>query len=92
MLAGIPTPQLEYMPVPALNSFASGLTQKTAHIIVTQGLLEALDDEELRAVIAHEIAHIKHGDMHMMTVASAATDSVKFINTLNPMRLLKPFA
>jgi len=87
MLAGIPTPQLEYMPVPALNSFASGLTQKTAHIIVTQGLLEALDDEELSAVIAHEIAHIKHGDMHMMTVASAATDSVKFINTLNPMRL-----
>ena len=86
MLAGIPTPQLEYMPVPALNSFASGLTQKTAHIIVTQGLLEALDDEELSAVIAHEIAHIKHGDMHMMTVASAATDSVKFINTLNPMR------
>ena len=75
-MAGIPMPQLDYIPTPALNSFASGLSKHKAHIIVTQGLLDALDDDELAAVIAHEIAHIKNGDMHMMAVANAAIGSI----------------
>ncbi len=86
ILAGIPTPQLDYIPTPSLNSFASGLTKGSAHIIITQGLLDALDDEELKAVIAHEIAHIKNGDMHMMAVANAAIGSIKLVNFLNPMK------
>jgi len=86
-IAGIPVPQLDYIPTPALNSFASGLSKHNAHIIVTQGLLDALDDDELAAVIAHEIAHIKNGDMHMMAVANAAIGSIKTINLINPMKM-----
>ena len=85
-MAGIPMPQLDYIPTPALNSFASGLSKHNAHIIVTQGLLDALDDDELAAVIAHEIAHIKNGDMHMMAVANAAIGSIKSVNFINPMK------
>ena len=86
-LAGIPMPQLDYIPVPMLNAFASGRSKNDAHIIVTQGLLEALDDDELAAVIAHEIAHIKNGDMHMMAVANAAIGSIRSINFINPMKM-----
>ena len=86
-IAGIPVPQLDYIPTPALNSFASGLSKNNAHIIVTQGLLEALDDDELAAVIAHEIAHIKNGDMNMMAVANAAIGSIQSINFINPMKM-----
>jgi Zn-dependent protease with chaperone function len=86
-LAGIPMPRLDYVPSPALNSFASGISKSQAHIIVTQGLLDALDDEELAAVIAHEIAHIKNGDMHMMAVANAAIGSINSINFINPMKM-----
>ena len=85
-VAGIPVPQIDYIPSPALNSFATGLTKNSAHIVITQGLLDALDDDELAAVIAHEIAHIKNGDMHMMAVANAAIGSIKSINLINPMK------
>ncbi len=86
-IAGIPTPKLEYISSPFLNAFACGLSVNSAHIVVTQGLLDALDDEELKAVIAHEIAHIKNGDMHMMAVANSAIGSIQLINFLNPMKL-----
>ncbi len=85
--AGIKMPKLDYIASPALNAFACGLTPASAHIVVTQGLLDGLDDEELEAVIAHEIAHIKNGDMHMMAVANAAIGSIRTINFINPMKL-----
>lgn len=52
------------------NAFVFGRTPGSANLVVTQGLLNTLDKDEVKAVIAHELGHIKHWDMVVMTVAS----------------------
>lgn len=56
-------PDVYIVPSRVPNAFASGLTEKTAFIGVTQGLLDMMDDQELEGVIAHEISHIVHKDI-----------------------------
>ena len=52
------------------NAFAFGRTKNSARICVTQGILDLLNDEELKAVIGHEISHIKHRDVAIITLLS----------------------
>ncbi len=52
------------------NAFVFGRTPGSANLVVTQGLLNTLTKEEVKAVIAHELGHIKHRDMVVMTLAS----------------------
>ena len=52
------------------NAFATGRTQKRAVIVVTTGLLKRLDQEELEGVLAHELSHVAHRDVTVMTIAS----------------------
>jgi len=53
-----------------MNAFASGYSEKSAMIAVTKGLLDKLNREELQAVIAHELSHIRHGDIRLTLTAS----------------------
>jgi len=53
------------------NAFAFGRTSGSAAIAVTQGLLNSLSKEEVKAVVAHEVGHIKHNDMVVMTLVAA---------------------
>jgi heat shock protein HtpX len=69
-LADLPTPRLAVMPTPVPNAFSAGRSARNAIIVVTQGLLERLDDGELEAVLAHELAHIANRDAFVMTVAA----------------------
>jgi len=69
--AGIPKPKVYLSSDPSPNAFAFGRTQKSAGIAVHAGLLNILNREEVEGVLAHEIAHIKHRDVIVMTVASA---------------------
>lgn len=85
--AGIQTPSLGVISSPALNSFACGRNATTATIVVTQGLLNELNDDELRAVIAHEIVHIMNGDVQLMAIANASQGLIKLINWLNPLQM-----
>ena len=85
--AGITVPKMGIMYTPALNSFACGMTEKDATIIVTEGLLNELNDDELQAVIAHEIIHIKNGDISLMAAANASHSGIKMINWLNPFQM-----
>jgi Zn-dependent protease with chaperone function len=64
--AGIGTPRLFVAEDPSLNAFACGAGDRSA-IVVTRGLLERLDRDELQGVIAHETAHIQNGDTLLMT-------------------------
>ncbi len=52
------------------NAFATGRTQSRAVIVVTTGLLKRLDAEELEGVLAHELSHVAHRDVTVMTIAS----------------------
>lgn len=85
--AGIPVPEIGIIETPALNSFACGLNQDDATLVVTRGLMNELDDDELQGVIAHEIVHIMNGDIGMMAAANASHSIVKLVNWMNPFQV-----
>ncbi|WP_445492037.1 M48 family metallopeptidase [Rhodopseudomonas sp. RCAM05734] len=75
---GIPMPKLKIMDTEARNAFATGLNPRQYSITVTTGLLAALDDHEIEAVLGHELTHIRNGDVQMMVVAVIIAGVVGF--------------
>ncbi len=69
-LADMPKPRVAIAPSRMPNAFATGRNSKKSVVCVTTGLLDRLDDEELEGVIAHEMSHVAHRDVVVMTVAS----------------------
>jgi heat shock protein HtpX len=71
-LANMPKPRVAIAPSPMLNAFATGRNEKTSVLVVTTGLLNNpdLNDQELEAVLAHELSHVAHKDVAVMTIAS----------------------
>ena len=70
-LANMPKPRVAIAPSPMLNAFATGRNTKTSVLVVTTGLLNSnLEDRELEAVLAHELSHVAHKDVAVMTIAS----------------------
>jgi heat shock protein HtpX len=69
MSRGIPMPSLEIIDSPALNAYASGLTNKTFSITLTSGLLEKLNDDEIEAVMGHELTHILNRDVRLLIIS-----------------------
>lgn len=68
--AGIPMPKLYLVYSSEPNAFAFGRTRSSSNIAIHTGLLNVLDEKEVEGVIAHEIGHIKHNDVAVMTMAS----------------------
>lgn len=68
--AGIPKPRVFMTDLPVPNAFATGRNPQKAVVAVTQGLLQALDERQLRAVIAHELGHIKNRDILLSSIAA----------------------
>jgi len=68
--AGLPMPRLATVPSNTPNAFTFGRTQGSAVLAVHEGLLRQLNQSEVRAVIAHELGHVKHKDYIVMTVLS----------------------
>lgn len=71
MRAGIPKPRVGIADIGIPNAFAFGRTKSDGRVCVTRGILRLLDEEELKAVLGHEISHIRHDDMIVMTLISA---------------------
>lgn len=67
---GMKTPTLRIIDTDAMNAFASGLHEGQYSVTVTTGLMEALDDRELEAVLAHEMTHVINRDVRLMVIAS----------------------
>jgi len=70
MNAGIPKPKVGIAETNIPNAFAFGRTKGDGRVCVTRGILNLLDEEELKAVLGHEISHIRHNDMAVMTLIS----------------------
>ena len=68
--AGIPKPELGLSEVNIPNAFAYGRTSRSGHIAITRPILGLLDYDELRAVLGHEMGHIKHNDMAITAAVS----------------------
>ena len=79
---GIPMPKLKIAEDPALNAFATGLNEKQYAISVTRGLMQRLDDAELEAVLAHELTHIRNGDVRMLVIAVVIAGVISFVGEL----------
>jgi heat shock protein HtpX len=79
---GIPMPKLEIIESDALNAYATGLNQRQYAITVTTGLLNGLNDQEIEAVLGHELTHIRNGDVQMMVIAVIIAGVVGFFAEL----------
>jgi heat shock protein HtpX len=79
MRAEIPMPSVYLIPSPQPNAFATGRNPKHGVVAVTQGILQLLNERELRGVLAHELGHIKNRDILVSTIAAAVAGAVSYI-------------
>jgi len=77
--AELPMPALYIIPEDQPNAFATGRDYEHAAVAVTEGLLELLTPEEVEAVIAHELSHIKHYDMLIGTVTATIAGAIAML-------------
>lgn len=77
--AGLPMPVVAVAPHEQPNAFATGRNPEHAVVAVTTGILKAMPQEELEAVIAHELAHIKNRDMLISTIAAGMAGAIGYL-------------
>jgi heat shock protein HtpX len=80
--AGIPMPSLHIIDRPEPNAFATGRGPGHAAVAVTRGILEVMDERQLRGVLAHEISHITNRDMLIGTVAATIGAAVSYLGNM----------
>ena len=69
MSQGMPMPKINLIEDDALNAFASGINNRTYTVSLSRGLINQLDNDELEAVIAHELAHIRNRDVRLLIIS-----------------------
>ncbi len=79
---GITMPKLRIADDDALNAFATGLNDKQYSITVTRGLLNSLNDQEIEAVLGHELTHIRNGDVRMLVIAVVIAGVISFFGEM----------
>jgi heat shock protein HtpX len=78
--AGLPEPRVYVIPQASPNAFATGRNPQHAAVAATEGILQILDDRELEGVLAHELAHVKHRDILISSVAATLAAAVMMIS------------
>ena len=79
---GIAMPQLRIIETEARNAFASGVRKGQYTVTVTRGLMDALDDAELEAVLAHELTHIENRDVQLLVIAAVFVGVISLVGDL----------
>jgi heat shock protein HtpX len=82
ILAGVPKPKVYVVQNESPNAFATGRNPEHAVVAVTTGIQRILTDRELRAVIGHEIGHVKNRDILIGTVAATIAGAISYIQTM----------
>ncbi|HEX9727963.1 MAG TPA: M48 family metallopeptidase [Gemmatimonadales bacterium] len=78
--SGLPRPSIWIVRDDDPNAFATGTSERDAHVAVTEGLLAALSRDQLQAVIAHEMSHIRNHDVKLMTLLAALVGVLALIS------------
>ncbi len=78
--SGLPRPRIWLVPDDDPNAFATGRGPEDASVAVTEGLLRALDRDELQGVVAHEMAHIRNLDTRLMTLLAAMVGAIALMS------------
>ncbi len=80
--SGLPRPRIWVVPDPDPNAFATGNDPAASHVAVTEGLLTALNRDELQGVVAHEMAHIRNYDVRLMTLLAGMVGAIVLMSDL----------
>lgn len=78
--AGMPLPKVYILPSDSPNAFATGRSPEHAAVAATRGILSIMDDNELAAVMAHEMGHVKHYDILVSSVAATISGAVLILS------------
>lgn len=84
---GLPVPFVGVIESDARNAFACGVGRKKAVVVVTRGLIDELSRDELSCVLAHELSHIKNGDIKLMAAANIFMSALTEMQRNNPMQM-----
>lgn len=80
--SGLPRPRVWVVPDADPNAFSTGQDPSRAHLAVTEGLLRQLDRDELQAVVAHEMAHIRNYDIRLLTLLAGMVGAIVLMSDL----------
>src|SRR6478735_6710626 len=78
--AGLPMPKVYVIPDASPNAFATGRNPQHAAVAATEGILNILSEDELEGVIAHELAHVKHRDILISSVAATLAATIMMVS------------
>lgn len=79
MSKGMKMPKVNVIETDALNAFASGITENSYTVTLTQGIMDKLEDDELEGVIAHELMHIRNKDVRLLIISIIFVGIISFI-------------
>ncbi len=86
--AGLPMPRIYLVPSEQPNAFATGRNPEHAAVAVTEGILRTLTPEQLRGVLSHELAHVKHRDILIGTIAATMAGAISMLANMAQWALI----